>query len=298
MRLTDLARVVPLDVVSDGDFSSIGLLSSSDPRLLACLYDSAYRRLVASHTTLACVITTPALASALPDHVGVATAGAPRARFLDVIQHLGASTDFFGADAPSVISPEARVDSRAFIAPLNVSIAEGCVIEAGASVLDRTTLDASVVVRTGAAIGASGFHPVTYADGLRNMPHYGAVRLGRGVEIGANAVVCRAAFSRPTAIGPGTIVGPLAYVAHAVTIGADCRIAAGARVAGSAAIGARVFIGPGATIANDVRVGDDARVSLGAIVVRDVPAGQTVSGHFAVEHGRFLTAWRRLMRRQ
>jgi UDP-3-O-[3-hydroxymyristoyl] glucosamine N-acyltransferase len=196
-----------------------------------------------------------------------------------------------------VISTEARIDPRAFIAPRNVSIAEGCVIEAGAAVYERTTLDAGVVVRAGAAIGASGFHPVRYAGGLRNMPHYGAVRLGRGVEIGANAVVCRAAFTRATVIGPDSIVGPLAYVAHAVTIGAHCRIAAGARIAGSAAIGSRVFIGPGATVANEVHVGDDARVSLGAIVVRDVPAGQTVSGHFAVEHGKFLTAWRRMMRR-
>ena len=159
-----------------------------------------------------------------------------------------------------------------------------------------TVLDSGVIVRAGAVLGAEGFHPVPYHGRVRNLPHYGAVRIGRDVEILSNAVICRAVFNAATTVGAGTLIGPLAYVAHGVRIGANCRIAASARLAGSSTLGDGVYVGPNAVVSNQVRVGDGARVSLGAVVVRDVAPGATVTGHFALDHRRFLATWTRLFR--
>jgi UDP-3-O-[3-hydroxymyristoyl] glucosamine N-acyltransferase len=67
-------------------------------------------------------------------------------------------------------------------------------------------------------------------------------------------------------------------------------------VLGSARIGDDVWIGPNATISNQVQIGDGAAVSLGSVVVRDVRSGQRVSGNFAVDHRRFLSAFRGMLR--
>ena len=61
-------------------------------------------------------------------------------------------------------------------------------------------------------------------------------------------------------------------------------------------MGHDVFVGPNAIISNQITVGDGARVSIASVVVRDVPAGQTVTGHFAVEHRHFMKTWKGLFR--
>ena len=293
MRLSDLTGAIRLDVLRDGEFESLGLFIHETPALLACLYDPKAQRRCAENKAISCVIASPELASSVPVRLGLAVASAPREAFLDAHRYLGSETNFYGGDFSSEVAPEARISPKAHVAERRVRIAAGCVIEPGAVVLEGSTLAGNVVVRAGAVVGAEGFHPVPYRDGLVNMPHYGSVRLGPGVEIGANSVVCRSVFADPTEVDEATVLGPLVYVAHGVRIGPRCRLAASARVAGSARLGEEVFVGPGAVVSNAVVVGDGARVSLGSVVARDVPAGTTVTGNFAVEHRRFLAAWRR-----
>jgi UDP-3-O-[3-hydroxymyristoyl] glucosamine N-acyltransferase len=296
MRLSELARAVSMDVVRDGEFEAFGLLSSRGRGLLGCLYDPAFRRDLSANDDVSCVATRAELCDLVPPRVGLALTLDPRECFYDIQCHLGSATDFYGSDEPTFVSADACVDPRSTIASRNVHIDAGCIVEAGATVLARTTLEEGVVVRSGAIVGAEGFHPVPLAGALRNLPHYGAVRIRRAAEVQSNAVVCRAAFSSPTDIGPETIVGPMVYIAHGVKTGAGCRLAASARVAGSSVLGDRVFVGPNAVVSNRVVVGDDARITLGAVVVRDVPPGTTVTGHFAVEHSRFMADWARLLK--
>lgn len=296
MTLTELARTVPMEVVRDGEFQSLGLMSHRSPALLACLYDPRAVRECRRNPDLAGIITMPGLADAVPRHLALAVAPAPRVSFSDAQRFLVNETDFYGPDTASSIAADASVHPSAVVAEHNVHIGAGCLIEPGAVILERTTLDAAVVVRAGAVIGAEGFHPNPHDQGIANLTHGGGVRVGPGAQVLSNAVICRSVFTSPTEIGARTVIGPLAYVAHGVRTGSDCRLAASARVAGSAILGNGVYVGPNAVVSNDVRVDDGARISIGAIVVKDVPPGQTVTGYFAVEHNRFLSAWRRLTR--
>jgi UDP-3-O-[3-hydroxymyristoyl] glucosamine N-acyltransferase len=295
VRLCDLPTA-GLEVVRDGEFRSLGLLFHQTPELLVCLYDAKARRECEGNAAISCVIAGRELAPLVPERLGLAVSDAPREAFCDVHRHLGSETGFYGEDFPAEVSPDAAVDSGAHLPARRVRIAAGCRIEPGAVVLEGSTLAEDVVVRAGAVVGAEGFQPVPYAGGQQNLPHYGSVELRRGVEVGANAVVCRSAFNEPTEIGEESVLGPQVYVAHGARIGARCRLAASARVAGSARLGDDVFVGPNAVVSSRVAVGSGARVSLGAVVVRDVPPGETVTGNFAVEHERFLAAWRALRR--
>ena len=53
-------------------------------------------------------------------------------------------------------------------------------------------------------------------------------------------------------------------------------------------VGDDVWIGVNATVSNRIKIGKGARVSLGSVVTKDVPAGQTVTGNFAIDHARFM----------
>ena len=118
----------------------------------------------------------------------------------------------------------------------------------------------------------------------------------RGAEVQSNAVICRSVFQSVTEIGEETKIGPLAYVAHGVKIGTRCRIASSARICGSSIIGNDVSVGPNAVISNRLHVGDGARISLGSVVVSDVAPGQTVTGNFAIDHARFLSFYKGMLK--
>ena len=296
VRLSELPSAVPLEIVRDGDFLSLGLLSLRSPGMLACLHDAKALHECESNPDLACVITSPELAGSVPSHLGVALSDAPRATFVDVQRHLGMKTGFYGADAATEVSPDAVIDERAVVATKNVRIGKGCIVEAGAVILERSVLEDESVVRAGAVIGAEGFHPVPYRDAMTNLPHFGGVVIGRRADIGANGVVCRSVFHNNTTVGEDCVLGPLVYVAHGVTIGSRCRIAASARICGSSTIGDDVFVGPNAVISNQISVGSGARVSIGSVVVRNVPGSETVTGNFAVEHRHFMKTWKGLFR--
>jgi UDP-3-O-[3-hydroxymyristoyl] glucosamine N-acyltransferase len=296
MRLSDLAKVIPLEIVRDGEFLSLGLLSGKNSAMLACLHDPMRAGNWRTNENISCVLTSAHLAASVPANLGLAVAPEPREKFLDTQRYLGAETAFYGAAFESEISRDAVIDSSANVGPRNVRIGESCVVEAGAIILGRVSLESGSVIRAGAVIGAEGFHPVPYGDGVRNMPHHGSVRVGKGVEIGANSVICRSVFNNPTQIGDGTLIGPLVYVAHGVTVGRRCRIAASARICGSSTIGDGVTVGPNAVISNLVQVGDGATISIGSVVVRNVGAGQKVTGHFAVDHQQFIETWGRLFK--
>jgi len=296
MTLSELAATVPMTVIREARFESLGLLSDRRPGLLASFYDAKARRECAANGDLAAVITTEALADSVPRHIGVAITDRPRERFFEAHRYLGSATEFYGPSTVSQISRDARIDPAAVVSAVGVHIGSGCILEPGAILMPGTVLDSGVIVRAGAVLGAEGFHPVPYHGHVRNLPHYGTVRIGRDAEILSNAVVCRSVFNGATTVGAGTLIGPLVYVAHGVQIGANCRIAASVRLAGSSTLGDGVYVGPNAVVSNQVRIGDGARVSIAAVVVRDVAPGATVTGHFALDHRHFLSTWTRLFR--
>jgi UDP-3-O-[3-hydroxymyristoyl] glucosamine N-acyltransferase len=291
MRLDDCGFALGR-VVRDCEFCSLGFVSHRRPGLLAFLADERFAPALADNPDLAAVIASPALADRVPGHLGLALSDDPRRAFFDLHDHLARHTEFYGADRPSVVAPSARVHPAAHVAKENVVIGERVVVEPNATVFNRVVVEDDAIVRAGAVVGAEGFQFQRTGEGLLPVVHTGSVRLCRGAEIQSGACVDRAVFGGETVIGEDSRIDGLVFVAHDVRVGRRCRIVAHAVLCGSAVIGDDCWVGPGAVISSGVSVGRGARVSLGSVVTRDVPEGQTVSGHFAIDHESFLAFMR------
>jgi UDP-3-O-[3-hydroxymyristoyl] glucosamine N-acyltransferase len=291
--LRDVAGVVRGSVVREADFATLGFLHHRwGDRLTFVESERALTRVDATRG-IAAVLTTSELAWAIPAPVGILVTADPRQAFFALHEHLAAATSFYGALPNATIARTARVHERAWIAPHGVVIAEGVVVEPHATVLAGTRIGEASVIRAGVVVGGEGFQVTIGQSGVRRLTHAGGVEIGAGVEIQSNCCVDRALFGGVTGIGDESTLDKLVYVAHHVSLGRQCRVGAGAAITGSVTVGDGVWIGPNATISDGVTIGAGAMVSLGSVVTRDVPAGQRVTGNFAVPHDRFLDALRR-----
>ncbi|MET0181586.1 MAG: UDP-3-O-(3-hydroxymyristoyl)glucosamine N-acyltransferase [Caulobacterales bacterium] len=145
---------------------------------------------------------------------------------------------------------------------------------------------------SGVVIGEPGFGVATDSQGHVDVPHLGRVIVQDRVTIGANCTVDRGMFD-DTVIGEETKIDNLSHIAHSVSIGRGCVMAAFFGVAGSSTLGDGVVAGGRASVADHRKIGDGAVLAGGAGVLQDVPAGETWSGYPAKPLRRFLReqAW-------
>jgi UDP-3-O-[3-hydroxymyristoyl] glucosamine N-acyltransferase len=287
MDLQTIAQIIPVDVPSNAEFETLGTNKETTPNLLAFLESEKFLPGFLENPHIVAVITTPALASMLPSKYGIATSNSPRKAFLTLHNQL-VKSDFYWKDFPNEISADAVIHPNAYIAPRNVRIGRGTVIEPNVTILERTIIEEDVTLRAGCIIGSQGFYFSRIDGGIMGIAHAGGVVIHNRVEIQANTVVCSAVFHEPTEIGEDTKIDNLVHVAHNVKIGKRCLIVAHAMLGGNARIGDDVWIGPNASISNEISIGNGAFITLGSVVTRDVPPGHHVTGNFAIEHEKFL----------
>jgi UDP-3-O-[3-hydroxymyristoyl] glucosamine N-acyltransferase len=228
-----------------------------------------------------------------------------------------------GIHPTAVVDPSARVDPRATVGPHCFigadcrigpgtvlgpgcviedasSIGAGCVLHAHVSVRAGSEIGDAVILHAGVRVGADGFgyRPDPSGRGLLKIPHAGNVRIGRGVEIGANTCIDRARFGSTT-IGEGTKIDNLVQIAHNCRIGRCVVICGCTGIAGSVTIGDGAVIGGNCGIADNVTIGAGARVAAKSGVMADVAPGQTVAGLPAMpgrDYLRLMATLRRLGR--
>lgn len=219
---------------------------------------------------------------------------------------------------PAGISPRAevaataRIDPSAAVAPFcvigddveigaNTVIGAGTAIGAGTRIGADCTLHARVtlyhgivlgdgcVIHSGAVIGADGFGFAPHAGGWEKIVQLGGVRIGRGVEIGANTTIDRGALE-DTLIGDGAIIDNLCQIAHNVQIGEGTAIAGCVGIAGSTVIGAHCMIGGGAGIAGHITIADGVQIQGRARIIGSLDKpGSYTSGTGMME----TAQWRR-----
>ncbi|MBK3774363.1 hypothetical protein GAY31_09340 [Azospirillum brasilense] len=100
-----------------------------------------------------------------------------------------------------------------------------------------------------------------------------SVRLGRGVQIMAGAVV-----QSDGLVGDGALINTRAGIDHDCFIGDHAHIGPGATLCGGVIIGPGVLVGAGAVLLPGVRVGGEAIIGAGAVVLEEVPPGKVVIG--------------------
>jgi UDP-3-O-[3-hydroxymyristoyl] glucosamine N-acyltransferase len=206
-------------------------------------------------------------------------------------------------DPLAMIGPRAQIGSGTVIAAgavigPDVCIGRDCEIGPGATILHALVGD-RVIVHPGARIGQDGFGFLPSPRGHQKIPQTRRVIIQDDVEIGANTAIDRGA-TRDTVIGEGTKIDNLVQIAHNVSIGRHCLIAAQVGISGSATVGDFVMMGGQVGIADHIMVGAGAMLGAKAGVMSNVPASARWGG-FPAEHAfdwkRGVATVRRLTRR-
>lgn len=287
-QLSSLAGKFGMTVVRDCAFSYVGKVPTALPCKLVPCGKLIHLREAADRTDIAGIVTTPELAERVPQHLGLAIADRPLAAAYALHDYLVGIPGLLWADFETEIASDAVIEAGAVIARRNVRIGPGAHIAAGAVLHERTIVGNRCSIGNHSVIGSPAFEVETVDGRQRIMPQAGGVLIEDNVEILAQTVVARATFGGFTRIGAGTKIDNLVHVGHDCSIGCDVQIVCGVKFGGRTVIGDRVFIGSNAVTSPGLVIGADARVSMGAVVVKDVAEKQVVSGHFAVEHMKWL----------
>lgn len=158
-----------------------------------------------------------------------------------------------------------------------VRVGTDCRIGAGV-LLSYCFIGDNVSIYNGAKIGQDGFgfapDPVKHVK----IPQLGRVIIGSNVEIGANTTIDKGS-GPDTIIGDNSWIDNMVQIAHNVTIGKGCIIAAQTGISGSTVVEDFVMVGGQAGLAGHIRIGTGAQISAKSGVISDVPAGMTYAGY-------------------
>ena len=289
VKLQEIEKLLEADVVKDGQFGTLGLLTHESTDMLVYLCSDGYISELKENDHISCVMTNEKLSGAIPKEKGVIVCSNPTKSFYQLHNYLTECTSFYGKDFDSVIGDGAYIHHAAQVASKNVRIGKNVRIESGAIVQENSIIEDDVVLRVGCVIGTSGFDFKRIGKEIVSVRHAGGVLLHRGVEVQSFSNIDCAVFGGFTEVGEDTKIDKHVHIAHHSIIGKRCLIAAHALVAGSSKVGDDVWMGPGAIISSNILIGDRAKINIGSIVTKDIKPEQTVSGNFAIDHNRFIS---------
>jgi UDP-3-O-[3-hydroxymyristoyl] glucosamine N-acyltransferase len=189
----------------------------------------------------------------------------------------------------SIIGERTHVGSGSYIGK-KCKIGSDVTIHPGVNILDGTIIGDHSIIHSGTVIGSDGFGYHVSRKGLRKIPQIGIVRIGKGVEIGANSCIDRAAFHE-TVIGDGVKIDNQVHIAHNVQVGPHTAIIAQTAIAGGVKIGAGCQIGGQVAIKDHVTIGNGVKIVSKSGVLRDIEDGAVVAGIPAVP----FNTWKRII---
>lgn len=291
-KLSDYLQAV--EILRDGTFGQLDEVITTQPGSLVFCQNIAYLEIANANANITAVITTPELAAEVRVP-GLAIAANPRLSFFRLYRRLAEAGQMepamvWGQGKGCDIHPRAVVSPRTRIGN-HVTIAANAVIEDFVEIGDNTYIGPNAV------IGAEGLLSVWEEDGSPLVVrHAGGVAVGRGVVILAGAVIAKSLYRTFTRIGDYSQIGILTNIGHGVQLGEHCVISGNCVITGRTVVGNGVWMGVSASVAPALRIGAGAQIKMGSIVVRDVAAGQVVSGNFALSHNTNMKHYLELIR--
>ena len=234
------------------------------------------------------VICTPELVESIPRSLGCAVSKNPNEFIFKASRILLERRDYFWREFESEIHETAIIHPTAYISKYNVRIGEGANIGPNAVVEEGTSMGANCFVGPNTTIGTSAYEIVDVEGVARLMPQCGGVRIGDNVTFLSNVTVARCCFPTVTEIGDQCSFDNLVHVGHDSVLGRRVKMTACSMISGRVTLEDDVYVGPNVTVSNGLTVGRQARISLGSVVTKNVQAGATVTGYFAIDHARFL----------
>ena len=277
----------PCKLTSDGEFQTLEQCTRIHGTQALTYVENIKYVDALNNPNISCVICTPEIKDQLPSHIaGVVITENPKVVFYLIHNDLVKTQP----KHPTQIDPSSEISPLAYIAPFGVVIGKNVEIQPFAVVNEGSVIGDCVCICSGAVISGQSFNVVRDPYGRDFLiTDGGTVRIEDGVEICCNAHIARGTLLNDvTVLGAYAKIDALTHVGHGAVIGERAIITAGAVIGGNSIIGHKVWVGINATVSNGITIGDGARVSLGSVVTKDVSAGETVTGNFAIPHQTFL----------
>jgi UDP-3-O-[3-hydroxymyristoyl] glucosamine N-acyltransferase len=309
LSLTEVAALVGGRLVGDraSVVRGVAPLASAGPDEIAPFAAARYRADVAASRAGSLLVATD-LEQGLDDARPRVVVADPHAALIPLLTHLhGEVAPHPGVHPSAVVGPGVELGTNVAVGPLAV-LGEGCRIGAGARIgahavvgagcrvgpgstlhphvtlYPGAVVGARVILHAGVRVGADGFGFVFAGGAHQKVPQVGGCVIEDDVEIGANSTVDRGSIG-DTVIGRGSKLDNLVHVGHNVRIGPHCILTGMVGIAGSTTIGAGVMFAGQSGVAGHLTIGDGARIGAKSAVLQDVPAGATVMGIPASDHG-------------
>jgi len=187
----------------------------------------------------------------------------------------------------SIINNSANIHPTAVISEFGVLIEEGVTIGPYVVVYPNVTIKSNTCIGAHSVLGCDDVEAKRSDLGFINTFHDGGLEVGSSCFVGSGVIIGRGVYGKTTLIGGNTFFSNNSFISHNVTIGENCLIL-GAHICGSVEIGSNVTINPKALISNGIKIGNNASILLGSVVISNVQNNKTVSGHYAIEHPRYL----------
>lgn len=159
----------------------------------------------------------------------------------------------------------------------NVAIGDNVVIKNNVSIEGKVSIGDNTLIHSGVVIGLEGFGFFKNENGNNTrVPHFGGVKIGHDVEIGANSCISRGTLD-DTVIGNYVKFDNLSHVGHNVVIEDNCTIIL-STLSGSVHIGENSYIGVRSVVKNQVTIGKNCLIGMAAAVTKDVEDNKVVAG--------------------
>ncbi|MBD3278440.1 MAG: UDP-3-O-(3-hydroxymyristoyl)glucosamine N-acyltransferase [Candidatus Aegiribacteria sp.] len=292
----------------NAEVSGVSTIQDATPSQVCYYGNRKYRKYLSTTSALA-VICDELQETSASNQIVVSSAYHAFRRVLEIFRDPTPS-GFCGIHPTAVVHPDAQladdvtagpcavVDSKAVIGERTVigagstvgpgtQIGSECRINPGVSIYHDCVIGNRVIIHSGAVIGSDGFGFVPDPAGHKKIPQNGNVVIQDDVEIGAGCTIDRSVVGS-TVIGRHTKLDNLVHLAHNVTMGPGCLIAAQTGIAGSTSVGTGVIMGGQVGVAGHVNVGDGVAVGAQSGISKSVAPNLRIAGHPARPQKEYL----------
>lgn len=162
------------------------------------------------------------------------------------------------------------------------SIGDDSIIFPNTIIYPRVEIGKKCRIHAQVTIGADGFGYNFINGEHRKIWHFGGVKIGDHVEIGANSCIDGGTF-RPTVIGNGVKIDNHVQVGHNVKLGDHVILCGHVALAGSSELADYCVLGGKSGLGPGVKLGQGVQLAGGGLANRDWPAGSQIAGYPAFE---------------
>lgn len=293
MKLSELLEKYRIEekfeMKNEKNFDTLAL-TQSDIRIPNCTFVDDKKYVGTLNDSVRMVLTTSEISRELDlNRVGLCIVDNPRNTYFKLHNALKDCSEYVRPTFKTKIGENTTISKWASIAENNVIIGDNVIIDDFVMVHANTTIGDNCIIRSGVKLGSVDFEFKRDGNEVFGVEHYGGLVLRNNVEIQCNTVVNRALYPWDnTTISEFTKIDANVMISHGVKIGARNMIVAGSVIGGRTLLGDDCWVGLSATLKNGISVGNGARINLGAVVTKNVAAGESVTGNFAIDHDKFL----------